>query len=302
MMDPVADNERNEPGAPPAPPPSPNPTTPPAGVPAAPPPAPHAEPGPPPAMRQPTEITPEQIRQFQEFQRFQALMKEQAEKGLPPATPPPGHLQPWGPPPPKQSLLKRLLKAAIGKIVTALVVVALLALAGYLAIDYFLKDDLEDHPTARDTGGEGATANLIYEESPLLAVRRIYDDIAQGDATSTCGRFEEAARKEFTKNMSQYGDTCEEIVNTIHNAVAAEGMKSEYGDPWIPASAVPANQDPVSVSSCAIEVIGGPRLGLFTLSTIPNSDGPGGQPQWIVSGHASEPTDCGGTSSTPPTS
>src|SRR5690242_3576735 len=72
---------------------------------------------PPPAPRVPTDITPEQVRQFQEFQRFQELMREQAEKGLPPGAPPPGFLQPWGQPP-KQSLPKRLLKAAVGKIIT----------------------------------------------------------------------------------------------------------------------------------------------------------------------------------------
>src|SRR5262245_19702316 len=110
MMERVADNEhqREQPSAPP-------PTNPAA---------------PPPAMRQPTEITPEQIRQFQEFQHFQELMRKAADEGMPPGNPPPGLLQPWGQPP-KQSLPKRLMKAAASKIITGLVVLAILVVAGY---------------------------------------------------------------------------------------------------------------------------------------------------------------------------
>jgi hypothetical protein len=278
MMDPVADNEhpREQPAS--------------------------ADPAaPPPAVRPPTEITPEQVRQFQEFQQFQELMRQQAEKGLPPGTPPPGALQPWGPPPPKESLPKRLLKATISKIVTGLVVLAILVLAGWFAIDYFLGPDV-NQPTASHTGGGKAETNLIFETSPRNAVLKVYDDIAQGDPKSACSRFTDDARAEFTKNMSEYGNTCSEIVTTIHSAVAADRMKSEYANPWIPGSAVPTTGDTVSVSSCAIEVTGGPRLGLLTLSKIPKSEqAGGGDAQWIVSGHQAEPADCGGATSSPPT-
>jgi hypothetical protein len=257
--------------------------------------------GPPPALRPPAGITPDQVRQFQEFQQFQALMREQAQKGFKPGTPPPpGFLQPWGPPPPKQSLPKRLLKATLGKVVTGLVVLAVLVLAGYFAIDYFFGENHDQLP-ASQTGGGKAETNLIFETSPRAAVQKVYDDIAQGDAKSACSRFTDDARAEFTRNMAQYGDTCPRIVTTIHEAVAADRMKSEYANPWIPGSAVPVGGATVSVSSCAIDVTGGPRLGLLTLSEIPNSDGPGGAAQWIVSGHLAEPADCGGTVSTPPT-
>src|SRR5262245_63695148 len=100
MMEPVADNEHQREQPPAFPPADPA--------------------APPPALRQPTEITPEQVRQFQEFQRFQELMRTAADEGMPPGNPPPGLLQPWGPPPPKPSLPKRLLKAAVSKIVTGL--------------------------------------------------------------------------------------------------------------------------------------------------------------------------------------
>lgn len=290
MMEAVADNEREHPTAPPQ-------ADPPADI--VMPDGPSA--GPPPEPRQPTEVTPEQIRQFQEFQRFQELMRKQAEQGMPPGSPPPGSLVPWGPPPPKQSLPKRVAKAALGKIITGLVVLAVLVLAGYLAIDYFFGPDL-DQPPASQTGGGKAETNLIFETSPRNAVLKVYDDIAQGDAESACSRFTDDARAQFSQNMSEYGKTCDQIVTTIHNQIAADRMKSEYANPWIPGSAVPTSGDTVSVSSCAIEVTGGPRLGLLTLSKIPKSEAAGGgDAQWIVSAHHSEPADCGGTSSTPPT-
>jgi hypothetical protein len=287
MMETVADNEREHPPQ----------VNPPADIVMPPPP----DTGPP-ALRPPSDVTPEQVREFQEFQRFQELMRQQAAQGMPPGSPPPGSLVPWGQPPPKQSLPKRLAKAAISKVITGLVVLAVLVLAGYLAIDYFFGEDL-DQPTASQTGGGKATTNLIFETSPRNAVLKVYDDIAQGDAKSACSRFTDDARAQFTENMSEYGRTCGQIVTTIHNSVAADSMKSEYANPWIPGSAVPpATGDSVSVSSCAIEVTGGPRLGLLTLSKIPNSEGAaGGDAQWIVSAHHMEPVDCGGTSSTPPT-
>ncbi|TDV45553.1 hypothetical protein CLV71_112225 [Actinophytocola oryzae] len=258
-------------------------------------------PAPPPAQRPPNDITPEQVRQFQEFQRFQELMRKAADEGMPPGNPPPGLLQPWGQPPPKESLPKRMLKAAVSKIITGLVVLAVLVVAGYFAVDYFLGED-HDQPPAHETGGGKATTNLIFETSPRNAVQKVYDDIAQGDAKSACSRFTDDGRAQFTENMSEYGNTCSQIVMTIHNGIAAKHMKSEYANPWIPTSAVPATGDTVSVSSCALEVTGGPRLGLLTLSKIPNSEGAGGgDAQWIVSGHQVEPENCGGSASTPPT-
>jgi len=291
----MADNEHQ--------PPAPR-DEPPGSVPSAQPPAqPAAQP---PALRAPTEITPEQVRQFQEFQQFQELMRQQAEQGLPPGTPPPpGFLQPWGPPqpPPKRpSAPKRFLKAMAGKIVTGVVVLLILVAAGYFAIDYFFGENRDQLP-ASQTGGGKAETNLIFETSPRSAVSKVYDDIAQGDAKSACSRFTDDARAQFTENMSQYGNTCGAIVTTIHEAVAADRMKSEYANPWIPSSALPVGGDSVSVSSCAIEVNGGPRLGLLTLSKIPKSEAAGGgEAQWIVSAHAAEPVSCGGALSTTPTS
>ena len=128
----------------------------------------HDPAAPPPAVREPTEITPDQVRQFQEFQRFQELMREQAEKGFPPGNPPPGLLQPWGPPPPKESLGKRLLKSAISKIVTGLVVLAILIFSAFILYD--LKRVQDGHETNYITATLGVYLSIYNVFQSLLAL------------------------------------------------------------------------------------------------------------------------------------
>lgn len=263
--------------------------------PAAPPPA---DPAPPPAVRPPTEVTPEQVRQFQEFQQFQAMMREQAEKGLPQGTPPPpGFLQPWGPPPPKQSLPKRLLKAAIGKIVTGLVVLLVLAAAGYFAIDYFLGEDQDQLP-ASQTGGGKTDDNLVLDGNPYETVRKVYHHIANGEhgaPEQVCLRFEDRGAK-FARDLGY--STCREAVTDLAEQVTdsnayAESMPS-YTTKKFPESSI-------RISSCADNVRGGiqggPALGAFTVEKIPGSKGPNGQ--WRITDHENEPP-CSSSPSTAP--
>jgi hypothetical protein len=258
MMEPVADNEH---------------------------PREHDPAAPPPAVREPTEITPDQIRQFQEFQRFQELMREQAEKGFPPGDPPPGLLQPWGPPPKKDSLGKRLLKSAVSKIVTGLVVLAILTLGAYLAIDYFLGEDRDQLP-ASQTGGGKTTDNLILDTNPYETVRKIYHHIANGEngvPEQVCLRFQDKGEK-FAQDMG-YSD-CTAAVRGLAKQVTdadayAESMPS-YTTKKVPG-------DEITISSCEDNIRGGiqggPPLGVFTVSKIQDSKGG----QWIITGHETEP-------------
>jgi hypothetical protein len=146
-------------------------------------------------------------------------------------------------------------------------------------------------------GGKKAETNLIYETDPRNAVQKIYDDVAQDDPMSACGRFTEAARAEFADHFANLGGTCEEVVGAL-TAQVESGQKSEYANPRFP-SWVNTNptSDSVPVSSCALEVTGGPRLGLLTVSRIKNSVGG----QWIVTSHEDEPEDCSGVATGPPT-
>ena len=251
---------------------------------------------PPPAVREPTEITPDQVRQFQEFQRFQELMREQADKGFPPGDPPPGLLKPWGPPPPKESLGKRLLKSAISKVVTGLVVLAILTLGVWLAIDYFLGEDRDQLP-ASQTGGGKTTDNLILDTNPYETVRKIYHHIANGDAGvpgQVCLRFQDRGKK-FADNMG-YPD-CTAAVRGLAAEVTDSNAYAE-SMPSYTTTKVPGEQ--IVISSCEDNIRGGiqggPPLGVFTVSKIQDSKGG----QWIITDHATEPA-CP-TGSTGPTS
>ena len=281
MMDPMADNDHQPP--PPAEPPPAEAAPPPAPVPV-------EQPAPPPAVRAPTEITPEQVRQFQEFQQFQELMRKAADDGLqPPATPPPpGFLQPWGPPPKQPSAPVRFLKALAGKIVTGIIVVLLLVVGGYLAIDYFFGADEEQGP-ASETGGRGPQGNRIYSTNPYEAVRQIYDYIAQNrdgvkDTNLVCLKFTEDAAERFAGNLG-YPD-CEAAVIAVSEEVTDPDA---YAESMPSASQEEVTGDIIRISSCEDNIRGGieggPPLGVFTATKIEGSVGG----QWIISGHDTEP-------------
>lgn len=263
------------------------------------PPAPVEPAGPPPAVRAPTEVTPDQVRQFQEFQHFQELMRQQAEQGFEPPTtpPPPGFLQPWGPPPKQPSAPVRFLKALAGKIVTAVIVVALLALGGYFAIDYFFGQDNEDQ-SADKTGGGGTDTNIVFDRNPYEMVRKVYDYTAQNrdgvkDTNLVCLRFTEEARAQFAENMG-YAD-CDAAIRALSEEVTDPNA---YAESMPSATADEITETTVRISSCDDSydgIQGGPSLGAFTVSQIEGSkDG-----QWIISGHRTETCTPG---STPPTS
>lgn len=295
MMEFVADNEHPPSGAPDAE------RTPPTGLP--------AQPGgelsvPPPREPAIPPIDPEAVRQFQQFQQFQELMRQQQEQGFRQGTPPPpGYLQPWGElgeqARPREPLWRRALRPIAGKLVTAAIVAVLLAGAAYWLLDKLPGSGPPESPgPPHKVGGKKAETNLIYELDPRNAVQKVYDDVAQGDPTSACGRFTEEARAEFADHFSGLGGSCEEIVRAL-NAEVAPGQKSEYANPRFPPSVnTNPTSDSVSVSSCALEVTGGPRLGLLTVSRIGRSVGG----QWIVTRHDSEPENCAGVPSAAPTS
>lgn len=231
-------------------------------------------------------IDPEQVRQFQEFQQFQELMRQQ-EQGTP------GQLQPWAQPPRRRRWVPRF----VGKVLLTVAIVVLLGVVIVYAVAWLLTPS-RDQPPASEVGGGKSETNLIFETDPRNAVRKIYDDIAQGDPTSACGRFTEEARAEFANHFSGLGGSCEEVVEAL-NAQVTPGRKSDYANPRFP-SWVHTNptSDTVPVSSCALVVTGGPRLGMLTVSKIERSVGG----QWIVTRHDNEPESCAGVPTAPPTS
>lgn len=294
----MADNEHPPPA--PAGPPTHSVDGPPQQAPNPPAPIPFEDPAPPPAVRAPTEVTPDQVRQFQEFQHFQELMRQQADQGFPPPAtpPPPGSLQPWGPPPKRPSAPVRFIKALGGKIVTAVLVVALLGLGGLWAIDHFFGKDNEDQ-SADKTGGGGTDTNIVFDRNPYEMVRKVYDYTAQNrdgvkDTNLVCLRFTEEARAQFAENMG-YTD-CDAAIRALSEDVTDPNA---YAESMPSATADDLTATTVRISSCEDSyegIQGGPSLGVFTVSQIEGSkDG-----QWIISGHQTETCDARGMPGTTP--
>lgn len=305
MMEPVADNEHPPPGTPSGG----EQHTPPAGLPGSGSPEQGGElsvrppAGPVPASPPPPPIDPEAVRQFQQFQQFQELMRQQQEQGFEQGTPPPaGFLQPWGPPPPQpspQPLWRRMLRTAAGKLVSLAVVALLLAGAGYWLINKLPGSGPPESPGPPHViGGKKAETNLIFETDPRNAVQKIYDDIAQGDATSACGRFTDDARAQFADHFHRFGASCEEIVAAIHTDVEDARTKDDYANPSrLSTVAMKPTTESVPVSSCTLGVTGGPPLGMLTVSKIDRSTGG----QWIVTRHEAEADSCAQPPSAPST-
>ena len=282
--------------------------------------------GPNPAQDPDMQLDPEQLRLFQEFQQFQRFQEFQRAKeaGLipPPGQQPqsatsgelqpapsrqvqratPGQMQPATsrevvPPhaeqpqdaPPGRRKPPRWLVSLGGKIVGALLMLAAIVIGAALAINYFLGPDDPLTPAEQASqGGKKAEGTKLYASSPYEAVRRIYDDIAQGATEDICFRFEEAAREQFAAAFNH--DNCSDAAAELHSKVTdvdayAESLPSNVSNPQL--------GDQIEIDSCQVGiapggVTGGPALGIFTVSKIPNAQGE----QWIITKYVPGPEKC----------
>lgn len=260
----------------------------------------------PPAGQPP--IDPEELRSFQEFQQFQEFQRYQEylrsqEPGASLAPRGPNDAVP--PPPPSQDLQRAgsreleprperrkapaWLVTLGGKIVGALLLLAAIIVGGAWAIDYFLGADDPITPEEQaKQGGKKAEGTKLYASSPYEAVRRIYDDIAQGDTEDICLRFDELARDQFAADVGF--DTCAAAAAGMHDKVTnvdayAESLPSNVSNPSL--------GDEIELDSCEVAlpaggVVGGPALGVFTVTKIPDAQGE----QWLITGHAPGPEKC----------
>lgn len=236
---------------------------------------------------------PEELRRFREFQQFQEFQRfqeyQRAQSG--------GELEPTGsgdvvPTPPAEPPAKRKLPAwlttALGKVVSALLVLIAVVLGAAWAINYFLggPDKLTPDEQAKQ-GGKKAEATKLYASSPYEAVRRIYDDIAQGDTKDICLRFDEAALQQFVADMGY--TSCAQAAADLHEQVTdvdryAESLPSSVSNPDL--------GDVIEIDSCEVAVSGGvrggPALGTFTVTKLPRARGD----QWLITGHGAGPKTC----------
>ena len=254
MMVDVADDEQprpDRPGPPPAPRETPPPPSPQGGLPP-------AVPG--------ESFDAEQWRRFQEFQEFQRFEQEHP------------------PPPPKPG--KPLWRKLIGnKWVRRMVFLLVLLAAASWAVNHYFGDPDEDLPASM-TGGGKATRTVLFAESPREAIRLIYNNVAQASLPDACTRFEtEEVAQKFADHFN--APDCDTAVRRLHDEVT---NASAYARPYFPSAVglAPGPDGTVVISSCALDIREGPRLGEFTLRVIPGSR----SDQWTIADHRKEAADC----------
>ncbi|MFD2422243.1 hypothetical protein [Amycolatopsis pigmentata] len=255
---------------------------------------------------QPVEpLDPEQLRQFQQFQQFQdylrfteaqrqngGLVPSQGAPPVPPPTGPPLAPPPGLPSPRRKITAPRWAKRLAGKLLSALLLLIVLAIAGKLVYNYFFPSQDDNRP-ASETGGGTYHANKILSTQPYEAVRTVYDAIAQRDpnpedmVARACGRFREDVQQKFAADTG-YPD-CRQSVLSLHTQVSDVNGYAES----IPSYVSGQTGDTVTIDSCSFPISGGPALGVFVVSKVDKG-------QWLITGHERGPTTCP-VPSTPPT-
>ncbi|HVW44136.1 MAG TPA: hypothetical protein VHC18_22570 [Amycolatopsis sp.] len=259
-----------------------------------------ADPAPAAQPAQPPQLDPEQLRQFQQFQQFQDYLRftearQQGEvvpitqQGSPPVPPPPygGQVQVAPPPPPPRPKITvpRWVKRLGGKILSALIILIVLVIAGKLAYNHFFPSNNDDNRPAAETGGGTYHTNKILSTQPYEAVRTVYDAIGQKDpnpenmVAKACGRFREDIQQKFAQDMG-YPD-CRQAVLALHPQVTnvndyLESIFPKQYDPDAPS---------ITVDSCDFTISGGPALGVFTVTKVEKG-------QWLITGHEPGPKTC----------
>jgi hypothetical protein len=261
----------------------------------------------------------EEYRRFQEFQRFQDYQRfveaQQTPQGphLPvpiPPQQPPGELPPRGElesqldgmrqqlsriervtnPPTWQKILRN---KWLHRLVW-LVVIIVLALYGVpKLVHHYFGGNTEPGGAAALHPGEIQGSGRLAT-NPKDGVAAVYHIVAETPPDQACLEFSVAARAAFAQDLG--APTCLQAVRDVHAKLDTSGINA-YSFVQIPDSALVQSGTSAEVSSCAMVLDSGPRLGLFTL-TEDSSD------EWLITGHSNEPDPCPTptTSAVPPTS
>ncbi|GGS22916.1 hypothetical protein [Actinokineospora fastidiosa] len=242
---------------------------------------PHDRPGPPPAVPdgQPpavpdTGFDAEQWQRFQRFQEFQRLEEAQREGRLPPL-----------PPPYRRPLWRRIL---FSKLVRKIAFLLALLVAASWALNHYFGDPDENLP-AHITGGHQETRSVIHASSAAEAFRLFYKEVGGGTDPTTrthaCHRFETPELEQrFADHFN--APSCEVAVQRLSDEVTDTTSYARHR-PWLE-KLRPGPDGNVVISSCELEIEGGPPLGRFTFRIIPRSKGD----QWIITDHQKEAADC----------
>ncbi|QWF79707.1 hypothetical protein [Amycolatopsis sp. CA-230715] len=210
------------------------------------------------------------------------------QQQYPPAVPPPAQppvasgSQPYLPAPREENLpatrpkiaAPRWLKRLGGKLLSALLLLIVLIIAGKLAWNYFFPPDDPDKP-ASETGGKQYQQTQYLPTQPYEAVRQVYELIDK-NSPAACERFQENVRPVFARNFG--APDCAAAVTALHAQVT---------DDWAYAFSVRQRDSTVdfpptiTISSCSFPIKGGPSLGVFTLTRVDKG-------QWLITDHRTE--------------
>ncbi|HVV14329.1 hypothetical protein [Amycolatopsis sp.] len=258
-----------------------------------------------PVVQSAPQLDAEQLRQFQQFQQFQDYLRfTEAQRqggqggqlapgqsgGPPMQPPPPGIIQTTTPPPDPRPRIRmpRFVKRALASVLSALIFIAVLGIAGKLLYDHFFPSQDDDRP-ASETGGGTYHANKILSTEPYEAVRKVYQQIAQGRPDLACGYFDIPVQQKFATDLG-YAD-CQQAVLDLKTQVTSVNDYAES----LPSNVTENYGDTVVVDSCRFTISGGPALGVFTVTKVEKG-------QWLITGHEPGPKTCApATSAATPT-
>lgn len=212
-----------------------------------------------------------QYQQFLEFQKFREWQRLHGTDGT--DSPPPNGTGTATPP--KRPKWKRAVGLLRFKLVRRLLYLVLALLLLNVALDhYFGTDDsgLTGDSTPSDLGGGPSP---ILQTDPRAAIITFYDFVATKPETA-CLLMTEPARARFASN---YGaPDCDTAVDRLNRQVTNPMV---YKSPEFGSGALQLAGPEAKVSSCALNVQGGPRLGAFGLQLEPEG--------WIIDGHKPQP-------------
>ncbi|MTD57768.1 hypothetical protein GKO32_27870 [Amycolatopsis sp. RM579] len=232
-------------------------------------------------------LDPEQLRQFQQFQQFQDYLKfteaqkqsgqvVSAQPGGPPVPPPPPGAVVQAPRP--RLPMPRFVKRALASVLSALIFLAVLGIAGKLLYDHFFPPQ-DDTKPASETGGGTYHANKILSTEPYEAVRKVYQQIAQNRPDLACGYFDIPVQDRFARDVN--AADCRQAVVTLKGQVR---NVNDYAESISPRQ-YDLNATTFTINSCDFPITGGPALGTFTVTKVDKG-------QWLITGHTPGPATC----------
>jgi hypothetical protein len=164
-----------------------------------------------------------------------------------------------------------------------IVILAVLGGGQYYLSNIFAPADTGSGPGGGNSGGAaGAGTPTTTYQLPDLAVNDVYKLIAPpATADRVCDSvFTPQGGNQFAADLG--APTCQQAVAL---AAATVTNPSAYKRTTVPASAIQMHgEDSATISSCALDVQGGERLGTFLLTRAQNG--------WYISGHQKDPSPC----------